>query len=79
MDVKNSPAGHVTEKYAIRQMSFTTDDSNDYDELVHLFASQNKQNPPATSGDETKLKKPQPQPGVEDLMDRRGIRSSLLS
>lgn len=36
MDVKNSPAGHVTEKCAIRQMSFTTDDSNDYYELVHL-------------------------------------------
>ena len=36
MDVKNSPAGHVTEKCAIRQMSFSTDDSNDYYELVHL-------------------------------------------
>ena len=45
MDVKNSPAGHVTEKCAIRQMSFSTDDNNEYDELVHLFAPQNKQNP----------------------------------
>ena len=55
MDVKNSPAGHVTEKYAIRQMSFSTDD-NEYYELVHLFAPQNKQNLPASSGDEMKLK-----------------------
>ena len=55
MDVKNSPAGHVTEKCAIRQMSFSTDD-NEYYELVHLFAPQNKQNPPASSGDEMKLK-----------------------
>ena len=38
MDVKNSPAGHVTEKCAIRQMSFSTDDGNEYYELVHLFA-----------------------------------------
>ena len=37
MDVKNSPAGHVTEKCAIRQMSFSTDDGNEYYELVHLF------------------------------------------
>lgn len=56
MDVKNSPAGHVTEKCAIRQMSFSTDDGNEYDELVHLFTPQNKQNPPASSGDEMKLK-----------------------
>lgn len=56
MDVKNSPAGHVTEKCAIRQMSFSTDDSNDYYELVHLFTPQNKQNLPASSGDEMKLK-----------------------
>lgn len=56
MDVKNSPAGHVTEKYAIRQMSFSTDDSNDYYELAHLFTPQNKQNLPASSGDEMKLK-----------------------
>ena len=55
MDVKNSPAGHVTEKCAIRQMSFSTDD-NEYYELVHLFAPQNKQNLPASSGDEMKLK-----------------------
>ena len=53
MDVKNSPAGHVTEKCAIRQMSFSTDDD---DELAHLFTPQNKQNPPASSGDEMKLK-----------------------
>lgn len=56
MDVKNSPAGHVTEKCAIRQMSFSTDDDNEYDELAHLFTPQNKQNPPASSGDEMKLK-----------------------
>lgn len=56
MDVKNSPAGHVTEKYAIRQMSFSTDDDNEYDELAHLFTPQNKQNLPASSGDEMKLK-----------------------
>ena len=55
MDVKNSPAGHITEKCAIRQLSFSTDD-NEYDELVHLFAPQNKQNLPASSGDEMKLK-----------------------
>ena len=55
MDVKNSPAGHVTEKCAIKQMSFSTDD-NEYYELVHLFAPQNKQNLPASSGDEMKLK-----------------------
>ena len=55
MDVKNSPAGHVTEKCAIRQMSFSTDD-NEYYELVHLFTPQNKQNLPASSGDEMKLK-----------------------
>ena len=55
MDVKNSPAGHVTEKCAIRQMSFSTDDNEDY-ELVHLFAPQNKQNLPASSGNEMKLK-----------------------
>ena len=55
MDVKNSPAGHVTEKYAIRQMSFSTDD-NEYYELAHLFTPQNKQNLPASSGDEMKLK-----------------------
>ena len=36
-------------------MSFSTDD-NEYDELVHLFAPQNKQNLPASSGDEMKLK-----------------------
>ena len=77
MDVKNSPAGHVTEKCAIRQMSFSTDDGNEYDELAHLFTPQNKQNPPAPSRDETKLEKPQktaatseptakpqPQPGI---------------
>ena len=29
MDVKNSPAGHVTEKCAIRQMSFTTPTGTD--------------------------------------------------
>ena len=56
MDVKNSPAGHVTEKCAIRQMSFSTDDDNEYDELAHLFTPQNKQNLPASSGDEMKLK-----------------------
>lgn len=56
MDVKNSPAGHVTEKYAIRQMSFSTDDDNEYDELAHLFTPQNKQNLPASSGNEMKLK-----------------------
>ena len=55
MDVKNSPAGHVTEKYAIRQMSFSTDD-NEYYELAHLFTPQNKQNLPASSGDEMKHK-----------------------
>lgn len=55
MDVKNSPAGHVTEKCAIRQMSFSTDD-NEYYELAHLFTPQNKQNLPASSGDEMKLK-----------------------
>ena len=37
-------------------MSFSTDDSNDYYELVHLFTPQNKQNLPASSGDEMKLK-----------------------
>ena len=37
MDVKNSPAGHVTEKCAIRQMSFSTDDGNEYYEPAHLF------------------------------------------
>lgn len=56
MDVKNSPAGHVTEKCAIRQMSFSTDDGNEYYEPAHLFTPQNKQNPPAPSGHETKLK-----------------------
>lgn len=56
MDVKNSPAGHVTEKCAIRQMSFSTDDDNEYYELAHLFTPQNKQNLPASSGDEMKLK-----------------------
>ena len=56
MDVKNSPAGHVTEKCAIRQMSFSTDDDNEYDELAHLFTPQNKQTPPAPSWHETKLK-----------------------
>lgn len=37
-------------------MSFSTDDDNEYHELAHLFTPQNKQNPPASSGDEMKLK-----------------------
>ena len=80
MDVKNSPAGHVTEKCAIRQMSFSTDD-NEYYELAHLFTPQNKQNPndpvktpepkssesARTSASTVASKptaKPQPQPGT---------------
>lgn len=82
MDVKNSPAGHVTEKYAIRQMSFSTDD-NEYYELVRLFAPQNKQNPndpvktpepksseaaktSASAATSEPTAKPQPQPGIFD-------------
>ena len=54
-------------QFYVPSLNESADDGNEYYELVHLFAPKNKQNPPAPSGDESKLKELQKTAATERL------------